>query len=346
MDRAAAAVEIAPVAQVLVDVLIAVEGCPTAVNGAASPHRGDVENARVVGFNRPDGRAANGPPGLFAQVAEAVVRTAAAGHGRDARHGRIGAVEYALQLSETLGGRPQTRAELECQFLGIYFAVRRDQRLPVLVPLAVHGLHIHSPQRSFDALFDKRARLLDHVDVPQSTGEGAHDFAVERIAHREVQHRHAQSQIVEGLPHVRVAFAYSHDADPAARVRIHYAVEVVGADIRFHQRPLFLHELLLHRQCARSHDDLVEALGKRALGQCDVWPHTGQINRARAIAHWRRQLERGYHASVARQSDRVQPQANDIFDTGRIENRHHAAAQHPIAGPGRDRAFGAVIFSR
>ena len=346
LNRAAAAVEIASVAQVLVDVLILVEGCPAAVNGAASPHRGDVEHARVVGFNRPDGGAANGPSRLFLQVAEGVVRTAAAGHGRDAGHSRIGAVEHALQLGEALGGRPQTRPELERQFLGIHFAVRRNQRPPVLVPLAVHGLHIHSPQRGFDALFDKRARLLDHVDVPQSTGKGAHDFAVERVAHLEVQHRHAQPQIVEGLPHVRVAFAYSHNADPAARVRIHDAVEVVGADIRFHQRPLFLHQLLLHGQCARSHDDLVEALGKRARGQRDVWPHTGQINRARAIAHRRRQLERGYHASVARQGDRVQPQANDIFDAGRIENRHHAAAQHPIAGPRRDRALGAMIFSR
>ena len=140
------------------------------------------------------------------------------------------------------GSAPQTRAELERQFLGIYFAVRRNQRLPVLVPLAVHGLHIRSPQRGFDAFFDKRARLLDHVDVSQSTGEGAHNFAVERIAHRKEQHWHAQPQVVEGLPHVRVAFAYSHDADPTACIRIYYAVEVVGADIRFHQRPLFLHQ--------------------------------------------------------------------------------------------------------
>ena len=103
LNRAAAAVEIASVAQVLVDVLIAVEGCPAAVNGPTSPHRGDVEDARVVGFNRPDGGAANGPSRLFVQVAEAVVRTAATGHGRDAGHGRIGAVEHALQLGETLG---------------------------------------------------------------------------------------------------------------------------------------------------------------------------------------------------------------------------------------------------
>ena len=81
LDRASAAVEIAPVTQVLVDVLVAVEGCPAAVNGPTSPHRGDVEDPGVVGFNRPDGGAANGSPGLFVQVAEAVVRTAAAGHG-------------------------------------------------------------------------------------------------------------------------------------------------------------------------------------------------------------------------------------------------------------------------
>ena len=166
MDRAAAAVEVAPVAQVLIDVLVAVEGGPSAVNGTARPHRGDVENAGVVGFNRPDGGAANGSPGLFAQVAEAVVRTAAAGHGRDAGHGWIGAVEYALQRGETLGGRRQTRPELERQFLGIDLAVRRNQRLPVLVPLAVHRPHTRAPQRGFDALFDKRARLLNHVDAP------------------------------------------------------------------------------------------------------------------------------------------------------------------------------------
>ena len=65
LDRAAAAVKIASVAQILVDMLIAVKGCPAAVNGPASPHRGDVEDAGVVGFNRPNGGAANGPPRLF-----------------------------------------------------------------------------------------------------------------------------------------------------------------------------------------------------------------------------------------------------------------------------------------
>ena len=207
------------------------------------------------------------------------------------RHGRIGAVEHVLQLGETLGGRPQTRPELECQFLGIYFAVRRNQRLPVLVPLAMHGLHIRSPQRGFNALFDKRAWLLNYVDAPQSTGEGADDFVVERIAHLKMQHRHPQPQVAERLPHVRITLAHSHNADPTAHVRIHDAVEVVGANVHFHQRPFLLHQLLLHGQRARGHDDLVEPLGKRTLGQCDVWPHTAQVNRTRAIAHRRRQLE-------------------------------------------------------
>ena len=235
---------------------------------------------------------------------------------------------------------------MQRQYFWIDFAVGGDKGLAALVELAVDRPDIGAPQCGLDRLFDKGTRFFDDDELFASAGEGADDFAIERIDHRQLQNRHAQAQVIQRLSHIGIALAGSDDSHRPPGVGVDDAIEVIGADIGFDQGPLFLYQLPLHRQGARGHDDLIKALVEIALWQGDLGTHAIEIDRARPIANRRDHFQRRRDPSMPRQGDGVQTEADDVFDIGRIENRHHAAAQDPIAGPGRHRTLGAMVLAR
>ena len=135
------------------------------------------------------------------------------------------------------------------------------------------------------------------------------------------------------LLHIGITFTRRDNAHFATGIGVDNAVEVIGANIGFDQRPFLFEQLPLHGQCAGRHDDAIKLLGIGTLWQNDIGSHIIQVYRARRIAYRRRQFQRGHHSRMARQRYRMQTQADNFLDIGRIEGRHHTAAQHPIASP-------------
>jgi len=218
---------------------------------------------------------------------------------------------------------------------GRQFARRGQNPVAALIELAKDArAHVVAQvvELFLELVLDQRALFLDDEDFLKPFGEFAHAFGFERPGHRDLVDADAgiarlflgNTQVVERLPHIEVAFARGDDTEAALRGIQHDLVEPVGAGegerrIEFVAVVTFLlgEELVgpAYVQAALRHLE-VGRDGDRDAVRIDM-------DRGRTVHRLGHGLECDPAAREARHGPAVEAEVEEFLHARRVEDRNH-----------------------
>ena len=253
-------------------------------------------------------------------------------HPRDHRRGQFG------------GGRQQPVAVRAHPFA--FFIELADHARPYVVAPVVELL--------FQLVFDDLPLFLDDEDFLDPFGEVAHALRLERPRHRDLVDANAHigrillgnAEVIERLPHVRVALARRRDAkarlgriddDPVQL--IHAAVMQRRVDL------VVLHPCFGVEEAVGPADRHAAFRQQEVVGNDDLRPRRIDIHGRRALDRIGDALEADPAARVARHRPAVQPEVQDFLHRRRIEHRDHRRGKLVIRLMRQRRRLGGMIVA-
>ena len=223
-----------------------------------------------------------------------------------------------------------------------------SSRLPT-----IRGASATPVEQLLELALDQRALLLDHDDLLEAGGEGAHGLGLERPDEAELQDPEPEplrlvpidAEVGERLAQIEIGLAGRDDAEARRRAVEHQAVEAVAA--REGARRLELEAvqaLLLGERRVRPAD--VEAARRQLeLGRDDLDRGRVELDRGRGVDRVVDAFEPDPAAAVARQREALEAELEDLGDARRVEHRDLGVDQRELALVRRGRALAGVVVA-